>query len=1049
MSHPVRDSSSLPVGGAPVERGWRDLLSGAFDVFHPQHKKKHRTKGGAGVGATSINSTTPEHEQQRAAQKRPAALLRASSRRLHHAEEADAAAAALSPGDPGSTRRSSWLLDSTRHEDTEWTTEEGDGGDGQQDDAQEDAFPSGSPSSSASAAASPLESVTSPPPPAASPSEVEALQNEMAARAASALQIASVAAAYSRGDCIPVIRDTAAHGRQRSVTMAPGLDSPASGSSQTGLHDGPCVESLLFGETQCADCNADPAAGCAWAQVLAQSNSIPVAQLRSELRALCWETLPAAHRAAVWLVHTVGTDPAVLAHWETYYSGLLASAAATVATSPIAGRRVLGGHPTGSSYSSPHSSPSSPSGRSRAKFTAIAFGELLKDVERTLPNFAFFSDPLGLGVLQRLLTAFSLHRPLIGYCQSLNFFAAMISLTFQSHSEAHAFAVLASMLESRLAYYTKSMLGCVLDARVLRDLVSFFEPELTSVLAKQDVSVEHFSSSWMLCLFIHAPLSLPSALRIWDLYVSLGESVLFHTGLALFHLHARSFTSLHKPSAEQLMNIVLKIIGTTTSIEQLTDRVRETMDTIPSMPDSIDALRKFHKHAIAKEASVLNVSKLRRLERSTGLASAEIQRLWDCFLQGADRWSVLVSGVCNDLVHFRAAFGAAVFPPHASDAEKSHSRRMSAGASHGGVKEHESPKLWKGSGIVQATIAGGHAAPCILCVPPLPRSFHLPSDARPLQTCPRCTWLADGAASQPLIAAAIAQSPPPPVSAAAAAFSSSGSLRRRCTCRCTCVSRMSGLSSSVFGRLFRLFDSRGGVYRGFLDFDSFLFGTSLFTQSNRAQRLRAVFTMAAGEADPAAHTAAGNVLVLDDAEATAEEAHVVRGRVTRAGFVALVQDFETLYHGYAMMPAPEQPPSAGGETAAPPPASLPAAWRSTGGATHPASAASPVPVASPSSSAPPPRPVVLSSLASSQMFVDMAFEKAAADRARASKAKDSAAAPLPPSSSPTAAARLTAAQPAAPAVISADDSLSYESFAACIVLHPLISNFFRLDAIAD
>ena len=93
---------------------------------------------------------------------------------------------------------------------------------------------------------------------------------------------------------------------------------------------------------------------------------------------------------------------------------------------------------------------------------------------------------------------------------------------------------------------------------MLNDLVSFYEPELTSVLARQDVSVEHFSSSWLLCLFINAPLPIHHALQVWDMYLSQGETILFHTGMALFHIHKNAFINLYKPSAEQLMVRYLK-----------------------------------------------------------------------------------------------------------------------------------------------------------------------------------------------------------------------------------------------------------------------------------------------------------------------------------------------------------------------------------------------------------------------------------------------------------------------------------------------------------
>ena len=324
---------------------------------------------------------------------------------------------------------------------------------------------------------------------AVSPGEINAHQNELAAHAALALSIASVAGAYTRGQLVPNIRDAAqleleggierVYTRRRSDSIA--------GIAQLEterIEPPPTAESAAFGDVTCSICTQHAAAAsaaegtvaptnCAWADALARSTTIPIAQLRAELRALSWDTpLPTAHRADVWLAHTIGVDAAVHAHWERYYGGLCASAAATVATSPL--------HAAASPRRSPASSPSpspppppavaaaaaafSPSsssgfGRSRAKFSAIAFGELLKDVQRTLPNFALFADPRGLHVLQRLLTAFSLHRPIAGYCQSLNFVAALISLVFQNRPEHLAFAVLCHVLEARLSYYTKSMIG--------------------------------------------------------------------------------------------------------------------------------------------------------------------------------------------------------------------------------------------------------------------------------------------------------------------------------------------------------------------------------------------------------------------------------------------------------------------------------------------------------------------------------------------------------------------------------------------------------------
>ena len=55
--------------------------------------------------------------------------------------------------------------------------------------------------------------------------------------------------------------------------------------------------------------------------------------------------------------------------------------------------------------------------------TAEAAYAISKDLDRTFPGHAFFESKAGVASLQRLLSAFSVHNPDIGYCQSLNFVA--------------------------------------------------------------------------------------------------------------------------------------------------------------------------------------------------------------------------------------------------------------------------------------------------------------------------------------------------------------------------------------------------------------------------------------------------------------------------------------------------------------------------------------------------------------------------------------------------------------------------------------------------
>jgi hypothetical protein len=64
--------------------------------------------------------------------------------------------------------------------------------------------------------------------------------------------------------------------------------------------------------------------------------------------------------------------------------------------------------------------------------------------------------------LRRVLRAYALHNPEVGYCQSLNFVAGMMLLFLQ---EEDAFWLLATIIENLLPpeYYTKSMLGAYVD----------------------------------------------------------------------------------------------------------------------------------------------------------------------------------------------------------------------------------------------------------------------------------------------------------------------------------------------------------------------------------------------------------------------------------------------------------------------------------------------------------------------------------------------------------------------------------------------------------
>lgn len=76
--------------------------------------------------------------------------------------------------------------------------------------------------------------------------------------------------------------------------------------------------------------------------------------------------------------------------------------------------------------------------------------DIAKDIRRTFPHHPFFRKEDNIRMLERVLVAYSNRNPAIGYCQSMNFIAAMLLLFLP---EDRAFWVLATIVEDRLQEY--------------------------------------------------------------------------------------------------------------------------------------------------------------------------------------------------------------------------------------------------------------------------------------------------------------------------------------------------------------------------------------------------------------------------------------------------------------------------------------------------------------------------------------------------------------------------------------------------------------------
>lgn len=97
---------------------------------------------------------------------------------------------------------------------------------------------------------------------------------------------------------------------------------------------------------------------------------------------------------------------------------------------------------------------------------------LFADLHRTFPNNSFFKNIQGDALrnqLEELLRALSQRWPDIGYCQGLNYIAALLLIVTQSPEDA--FWLMDVSLEHLQGYYAADMAGVRCDLQVLQRLL--------------------------------------------------------------------------------------------------------------------------------------------------------------------------------------------------------------------------------------------------------------------------------------------------------------------------------------------------------------------------------------------------------------------------------------------------------------------------------------------------------------------------------------------------------------------------------------------------
>ncbi|PIK36971.1 putative TBC1 domain family member 2B [Apostichopus japonicus] len=156
------------------------------------------------------------------------------------------------------------------------------------------------------------------------------------------------------------------------------------------------------------------------------------------------------------------------------------------------------------------------------------------DLLRTLPNNKHYDKITSSGIpkLRNVLLAYSVHNPVIGYCQGLNRLAAIALLYLE---EEDVFWCLVCIIEHIMPmdYYSKTLVGSQTDQKVLKDLLADKLPRLNAHLDLHNIDLSLVTFNWFITIFCD---NIPAEmmLRIWDTFLFEGDKVMFRYALAFF-----------------------------------------------------------------------------------------------------------------------------------------------------------------------------------------------------------------------------------------------------------------------------------------------------------------------------------------------------------------------------------------------------------------------------------------------------------------------------------------------------------------------------------
>eukprot|EP00455_Lapot_gusevi_P018500 TRINITY_DN2010_c0_g2_i2.p1 TRINITY_DN2010_c0_g2~~TRINITY_DN2010_c0_g2_i2.p1 ORF type:complete len:255 (+),score=58.27 TRINITY_DN2010_c0_g2_i2:175-939(+) len=211
------------------------------------------------------------------------------------------------------------------------------------------------------------------------------------------------------------------------------------------------------------------------------------------------------------------------------------------------------------------------------------------DIPRTNQKHPLFRSEVGKKILSRVLNAYALHDPQVGYVQGMNDLVSIFLLVVREEEEA--FWLLQCYMQSMRAYYLNGMAKLQDSMARFGRYLQYLYPRLHSHFHPQGIEPFCYVTPWFLTLFSY---NTPPAItiRLFDLFFLHlpSEEWVFRVGLAYLALHhntllAASFANIVRELKE--LNITESSLPTLlqTAIDlDFATLVRQVPDPVPTKP---------------------------------------------------------------------------------------------------------------------------------------------------------------------------------------------------------------------------------------------------------------------------------------------------------------------------------------------------------------------------------------------------------------------------------------------------------------------------------